>query len=244
MDEAKKIELKEAYKAMLSKDLKQMLAVDKEEYEEGVYELVVEAAKERGLTKLESGKLIPVDGIDEKISAMASTGKRFCNYFLDLLGIYCLSYPFWYIAGVILSLLGMEDVINMLVEFEENGGNFLLGIPLFIFYYYIFESIFKKTPAKFITRTKILNLNGSKPTKGKIFIRSLCRIIPFEPISGFGSVHDVWYGWHDNLSGTMVVDTNYPEKIDESITRRKEVTVKQRKTKKWDRGDRGKSSIP
>lgn len=69
-------------------------------------------------------------------------------------------------------------------------------------YYFTFESIFKRTPGKFLSLSKVVNKNGSRPGIGQIFIRSLTRIIiidcffiPFldKPL-------------HDALSKTEVVE--------------------------------------
>ena len=45
--------------------------------------------------------------------------------------------------------------------------------------------------------------DGSKPIFQDIFLRSLCRFIPFEVFSFLGSEGR---GWHDSMSNTYVVD--------------------------------------
>ena len=67
-------------------------------------------------------------------------------------------------------------------------------------YYNLFEAWFGKSPAKFITRTRVLTLRGEKPGWLDIMGRSLCRIIPFDAFSFlFGA------DWHDRFSRTIVV---------------------------------------
>ena len=46
--------------------------------------------------------------------------------------------------------------------------------------------------------------NGEKPKVDVILLRSLARIIPFEPFSFLGNSPR---GWHDTLTKTYVVDT-------------------------------------
>ncbi|HEY4150012.1 MAG TPA: RDD family protein [Chitinophagaceae bacterium] len=68
-------------------------------------------------------------------------------------------------------------------------------------YYFIFEYFFGKTPGKFLTKTKVVDVNGEWPGGKKLLIRTLCRFIPFDNFSFlFGT-----FGWHDRFSGTMVV---------------------------------------
>jgi uncharacterized RDD family membrane protein YckC len=54
--------------------------------------------------------------------------------------------------------------------------------PLWIFagvlfvYYFIFESIWARTPGKWLSYTKVIDKKGLKPNFGKIFIRSIVRL--------------------------------------------------------------------
>ncbi|PZR09226.1 MAG: RDD family protein [Flavobacterium psychrophilum] len=86
----------------------------------------------------------------------------------------------------------------------EEGSNWL-GVYYFVLYfayYFLFEWFFNKSPAKFITATKVVSKHGGKPSLKEILIRSLCRLIPFDGLSYIFSET----GWHDALSHTMVVD--------------------------------------
>jgi len=73
-------------------------------------------------------------------------------------------------------------------------------------YYTILEATTGKTIGKMITGTKVTNDDFSKPSLGSAFKRSLCRLIPFEPLSFFGSSSPS--GWHDTITDTWVVDEN------------------------------------
>jgi len=63
------------------------------------------------------------------------------------------------------------------------------------------EIKFQKTVAKFITKTKVVRLDGSKPNDSEIIARTICRLIPFDGISYLF----VKNGLHDYLSKTKVV---------------------------------------
>jgi uncharacterized RDD family membrane protein YckC len=63
------------------------------------------------------------------------------------------------------------------------------------------EHKFQKTVGKFITRTKVVNLNGEKPTLNDIMVRTFCRLIPFDRLSFFFAKN----GFHDGISNTRVI---------------------------------------
>ncbi|MHC4365583.1 MAG: RDD family protein, partial [Planctomycetota bacterium] len=84
-----------------------------------------------------------------------------------------------------------------------------VGLSYVFLYYFIFEAICQRTPAKFITGTKVIASVGSKPTVGTIAKRTLIRFVPFEPFSILG---EKVYGWHDRWSGTYVIKAKRFEK--------------------------------
>ena len=136
-----------------------------------------------------------VQRIKEKVyNFIPTTGvKRFLNYILDLF----LSFIFAYIFGTIMFIMGLIFLI-------ENMNEYLLGIIITIMYYVLFESIWSKTPAKFITKTKVITEYGEKPNFKTIFIRTLLRFVPFEAFSFLSP--ECPRGWHDSWSKTIVID--------------------------------------
>ena len=85
---------------------------------------------------------------------------------------------------------------------------YIIILLVFLFGYDIFfESIWQRTPAKWLTKTKVVMTDGSKPNFLHILGRTLARYIPFEAFSFlFGPI-----GWHDSLSRTLVVPAAYTE---------------------------------
>lgn len=53
----------------------------------------------------------------------------------------------------------------------------------FIGYYSIMEIKFQKTIGKFITKTKVVNINGDKPGNADIISRTFFKLISFDRIS-------------------------------------------------------------
>ncbi|OXB15409.1 RDD family protein [Flavobacterium reichenbachii] len=66
-------------------------------------------------------------------------------------------------------------------------------------FYFVFESLFQATPGKFLTESRVTDKKGLKVPASTIFKRSLCRNIPFDPLSFLGKAN-----WHDSISNTFV----------------------------------------
>ena len=60
---------------------------------------------------------------------------------------------------------------------------------------------FSRTFGKYFTKTIVVKHDGSRPNMKSIMIRTLSRLIPFEPFSFLTADR----GWHDTLSVTYVV---------------------------------------
>jgi uncharacterized RDD family membrane protein YckC len=79
----------------------------------------------------------------------------------------------------------------------------LIFTIIYFLYYFIFEVSFLKTPAKFLTNSKVFDLKTNfKPTITQIFIRTIVRIIP---IDGFFVFFKNKLCLHDILSRTAVI---------------------------------------
>ena len=135
----------------------------------------------------------------------ASKGKRFLNYLIDLGFFYALFILLGVLLYIIAEITGSEGLYDFLIELENVNPiiDRLLTAVLLVIYYTILESLSQKTIGKLITRTKVVLENGERPPFEVFVKRSLCRIIPFDPISFLGK-----NGWHDSISKTYVVDDN------------------------------------
>ena len=128
---------------------------------------------------------------------MAGKGRRFANYLIDYI-------LFQLLCGIGGGVLGFLQLGAWLTNMNRFGA-FLLGYVIYLAYYLFFEGIWARTPAKFITRTCVVTVDGEVPTFMDIFKRSCARLIPFEPFSFFGGMERG--GWHDSLTDTRVVLT-------------------------------------
>ena len=136
----------------------------------------------------------------------ATTGQRFLNFLIDnLLMRFGISYFTGAGVGVLLAMLFPEYMLRL----SESTSQidllllaYLIGIVNYLLYYTICEKGFKGyTLGKLITGTRAIRTDGGELTFKDAFLRSLCRLVPFEVFSGFG------YPWHDTWTRTMVIKT-------------------------------------
>ena len=92
---------------------------------------------------------------------------------------------------------------------DQNMGLFSLLLIMFL-YYFLMEVIWDRTLGKLImgimvVDAKRVNYKEKRMTK-LIFIRTLCRYIPFDHLSFiFMSNASGQASWHDQISGTKVI---------------------------------------
>lgn len=132
----------------------------------------------------------------EKVdSNVVSSGIRFLNLIIDSIVWYILIIIVFFIIGLMIPTNTLVSDLFVLVF------NLAIIFGVFFAYHSIMEIKFQKTLGKFVTKTKVVKLNGEKPTNEDIITRTFCRLIPFDRIS-FLFVKN---GIHDFLSKTKVV---------------------------------------
>lgn len=131
---------------------------------------------------------------------LASAGKRFGNYIIDIIAFWILIILLGVIYGVFLVATDSDDVT------ADGSADVLLYIivyGIYFLYFYGMEAAFQKTLGKMITKTKVVTMDGQKPTNTNILGRTACRFIPFDAFSFLGSKA---IGWHDSISKTYVIN--------------------------------------
>lgn len=137
---------------------------------------------------------------DQFITEDASTGQRFVNYLIDTIAMYIFSYGAGLIFGVLIYAAGGMDSSG---DFKAGATFFLLIIMLcfFVVYYTFSEGVSGgRSLGKLVTGTKVVKIDDSEITWKDAFIRSLCRLVPFEPLSILGGTP-----WHDSWTDTKVI---------------------------------------
>ncbi len=131
----------------------------------------------------------------------ASAGQRFLNYLIDMIAFYL-------ILSLVGVFIGIYYASNGETLNDESGGfiafTYLISFITFFAYYTLFEGTNGKSLGKFITKTRVVRDDGEPMTYGKAFMRTLCRIVPFEVFSAFFGLKM----WHDSWTNTMVVKNN------------------------------------
>lgn len=97
-----------------------------------------------------------------------------------------------------IALLGWDRIeyrYSSVAWLNDSPYPFILIIRFF--YYFTLECLFLSTPGKLHNGGRVY-FNGHRISA--IFIRTLCRNIPFNPFSFFGKK-----GWHDRISNTAVL---------------------------------------
>lgn len=137
----------------------------------------------------------------DKFKSNASRGQRFANYIIDFFIFYLFVILIGALFGILLGLFSPSS-LNVLNQ-ENPFSEYLIGFVLGTIYFTGIEFLTKgRSVGKLITKTKVITSDGEAPEFKHFLIRSLCRFIPFEPFSFFGSDAS---GWHDSISKTRVV---------------------------------------
>jgi|GEM_PF-958893 Predicted membrane protein/domain len=159
---------------------------------------------------LEEKKFKIEENIQEKPLVRAGHGKRLLDYIIDIIIVYFLGGLIGGILGYmtyfIPSVFHILDWMNNMNRLEE----YLLGMILMLIYYSFFEGIYGFTPAKIITKTRVITEEGEKPSFLNILGRTFCRLIPF---NHFSFLNSTVVGWHDKLSRTRVIEDENKKKV-------------------------------
>lgn len=124
----------------------------------------------------------------------APPGARFANWVVDLSAILVLRYP----IGLLVARWASDGAARFVRE-SYNQYFFLL---VFLGYYFVCEATTSRTLGKVLSRTRVVNESGGKPSLSQILGRTLTRLIPLDSFTFFD---DAPRGWHDQLPDTYVV---------------------------------------
>jgi len=127
-----------------------------------------------------------------------SVGPRIGHFFADLLILQVLMLLVSFIAIMLDVVTDFSKPLNLSVELIGN----ITVLCLYPFLYAISEHLLQRTPGKYLTKTLVIDEYGNKPELKSIILRSIIRLVPFEPFSCFDNYSR---GWHDEWSKTWVV---------------------------------------
>lgn len=137
----------------------------------------------------------------------ASTGQRLANFLIDNILIYLLNTLLLQLYGlhifqwlITTPLTQYEDLSLLQITVNLIG---ILHICITLLLFFTISEYFTrgKTIGKIITGTRAVRDDYTSISFKDALLRSLCRIIPFEPFSFLGGSN----GWHDTMTGTTVI---------------------------------------
>ena len=135
----------------------------------------------------------------------ATQGQRFLNFFIDGIIIRILSFGVGIVVAIIFLAANGSTTITPQQELTLNLIALPFGLLAVVAYFIVMEAAFQIRLGKLVTGTRVVTADGRQPTFGQIVGRSFARLIPFEPFSFLGG--NPCSGWHDKLSGTIVIKT-------------------------------------
>ncbi len=110
---------------------------------------------------------------------------------------------YYFIIGILLYTISSINVQFLLITDEIVLTILVLLVMglIYVGYYYFMETTYQRTIGKFLTKTHVAKLDGTKPSNGDILNRTLCRLIPFDNLSFLFASS----GFHDKFSNTTVI---------------------------------------
>jgi uncharacterized RDD family membrane protein YckC len=132
---------------------------------------------------------------------LATRRQRFMNCIVDTLIVHIILVSIATTIVIIGNLTNNYDLTKWAESTTILQRLVLWAITLFL-YYFLTETYFSRTFAKYFTKTIVVTKDGSRPKKRTISIRTLSRFIPLECLTFLGiNVR----GLHDLFSDTYVV---------------------------------------
>lgn len=144
--------------------------------------------------------------IGNKKLKCVETGRRIGHYLIDFICFQIIYQAFMFLIGILAIALAKNEIALITINFYGA----LLGLLLFPAFYFLFEYKFQRTPGKWVTGTIVVNEYGEKLDAETALLRTIIRLVPFEPLSCFS---DSNRGWHDKWSNTYVLQKKEYEEI-------------------------------
>lgn len=131
----------------------------------------------------------------------ATRGQRFINCILDLLIVHTI------LISIATTIVIIGNIANNydLTKWAESTTilqRLLFWAILLFLYYFLTETYFSRTFAKYFIKIIVVTKDGSRPNKRTISIRTLSRFIPLECLT---FLWGDFRGLHDLFSDTYVV---------------------------------------
>ncbi len=190
-------DFKDAMSKRTDEELIKIVTIGRNDYQPLAVEAAEQEIKNRGIdtTTIEQVKINLTNKFEEQKQfddKKVKAKKRFINFIVDTIA--------FFIVAIILSF-----ILDFFISTTDQSLMTLVAYLMFVlgfFGYYVFmETKYQKTIGKYITKTRVVTKDGSKPEVGDIIRRTFCRLIPFDRVSFFFTPN----GFHDRLSDTTII---------------------------------------
>lgn len=187
----------EAMSNRADEELIKIVTIQRADYQP---EAVSAAEKELELRQVSSAKIETVKEDltmkEEKQKAIdtsvVSSGTRIVHFFVDFVAFFITALILSLISGLFITT--NDQTVLKLVSY-------VLFFISFFTYFVVMEFKFQKTIGKFLTKTKVVMIDGQRPRLNDIISRTLYRLIPIDQISFIFTKN----GFHDSFSKTTVI---------------------------------------
>lgn len=136
-----------------------------------------------------------------------ASGPRFGHFIIDLIVFQIVIYIVSYLFELLTSFTNFSVRLNLTISLISS----IVLLLLYPAFYAFCENKWQRTPGKYLTRTVVIDEYGNKPELRSIILRSLIRLVPFEPFSCLSDNYS--NGWHDRWAKTWVVTEEELETI-------------------------------
>lgn len=183
-------------------DLLSIIEKNPKDYTEAALMAVQEVLSERGISYTIGCLESQFNSFAEKY--YSSSERRFWEYVIDYLALMLLMTAFMFLVVILATLIGIDTE-----SWNDDLFSLAICIPTMFLYYYLPECRWGKTLGKKVLGMRVVDIDGNKPLRSQIALRTLYRFVPCEAISflfgGWRNDHTLSGNWHDKWSKTYVI---------------------------------------
>ena len=140
--------------------------------------------------------------LDVDYTMLASRSQRLVSVIIDTIVYGILIVLTGFFASILYYVFDYDGLLIWVMELSPAAIT-TFNITMLVLYYVLMEWFAQRTVGKYISGTKVVLADGTKPGLGAIFLRTACRYIPLEVFSVFGEGARMW---HDSIPNTYVID--------------------------------------
>lgn len=140
--------------------------------------------------------------LDVDHTMLASRSQRLVNVIIDTIVLAIVLIFTGLLASILYHVFDYDGMLIWSMELS-TAGRIVLDISIFVLYYVLMELLTQHTLGKYVSGTKVVMADGTKPGLGVLIVRTACRFIPLEFFSVFG---ETARAWHDSIPNVYVID--------------------------------------